>query len=920
MTTSTDVIDTANAAFRDYETDGVPASGAHKVKKQDVRSLFGTVAAAIDAAGGGGSFAYATVAALNADLAHDANTKAEVYNDPSGNVTNGNGVWTKVGASGVGSWTWLSPLSTVETETRLDALEAIDAGSRLTALEADDVYRQQGLIGLVNRPGETPLLFSDAVAGIANDMVPTALSQEITATGGSVLRVTGAETLAARGMFKLETGRKYYARAIVARNADPADPNNHAVRLMCAWFDQNKTQLSSPASAVLVTVAALTVASGRTEMAATIGTEADPVVNIVAPAGALYGRVFVQTYGADGSTDFEVISQTDVTDSIGDAIAETLVQQAIAASTSAQTYASAAAASATQAEGAAASAGSNLWVRPVISVLNAPPGSPTAGDRYLVGTAPSGAWASNPNQVAEWNGSAWAFSGAPTDGQQIYVQSTQRREKWINAGLAWFTLASKLVFSSDFPTLAAADAFAVAAGMMLIIDQAITLGADTTLSAKIVKVLGGTITTGAHAFTCNGEFTAPRTAIVFDAAGAGAITLKGSGRQSACWFGAVGDDTTDNKNALTRWQTCLDASVSGTSAMVGELPCDANGGEYGTSGKIPWYGDIIGDGSNVSSIVALAGFTDNFVIDFNFGTLGKRIQGVTIDLRPLSTTGTVTAFGSSSTYGANGSSEGQYDDLTILSNELGTPALKCIATPGHPETWMFTGAWFKHLQVIAPICVDLEIGDDIVMEVPRFQVLDGGTAAGIEFGVTDVKATSLYCFWAHTTDAAAAAFIAGQDIDLDGYFMEGSHSFAWMFQYPSGDLLNIKIRRGETNLTMNSANADKAWIRANVTGAYQRIVLDDLTATSGSIPCSLIFSLFNTISSSYSAQVLLEVKGCDEFTTLAKAAAGGLSNSNTGVRILGTFLGVFLQHDFTIPAGGNSYVGHGTQIAIGSTY
>ena len=38
---------------------------------------------------------------------------------------------------------------------------------------------------------------------------------------------------------------------------------------------------------------------------------------------------------------------------------------------------------------------------------NAPPGSPVNGARYVVGTAPTGAWAGRANQVAQWLDGAW---------------------------------------------------------------------------------------------------------------------------------------------------------------------------------------------------------------------------------------------------------------------------------------------------------------------------------------------------------------------------------------------------------------------------------------------------------------------------------------------------------------------------------
>lgn len=55
--------------------------------------------------------------------------------------------------------------------------------------------------------------------------------------------------------------------------------------------------------------------------------------------------------------------------------------------------------------------------------LTAPPGSPTTGDRYLIGLDTSaavatGAWAGQDGNIAEWNGSSWDFT-APAAGYHV---------------------------------------------------------------------------------------------------------------------------------------------------------------------------------------------------------------------------------------------------------------------------------------------------------------------------------------------------------------------------------------------------------------------------------------------------------------------------------------------------------------------
>lgn len=54
--------------------------------------------------------------------------------------------------------------------------------------------------------------------------------------------------------------------------------------------------------------------------------------------------------------------------------------------------------------------------------LNTPPGAPAEGDLYVVGTAPTGAWAANAKQVAVYNNAAWFFLPL-FEGQLAYDRS-----------------------------------------------------------------------------------------------------------------------------------------------------------------------------------------------------------------------------------------------------------------------------------------------------------------------------------------------------------------------------------------------------------------------------------------------------------------------------------------------------------------
>lgn len=70
--------------------------------------------------------------------------------------------------------------------------------------------------------------------------------------------------------------------------------------------------------------------------------------------------------------------------------------------------------------------------------LTAPPGSPSAGDRYLVATGATGDWLGHDNEIAEWTGSSWTFT-TPNEGfctwvEDENVQITYNGTQWILFG------------------------------------------------------------------------------------------------------------------------------------------------------------------------------------------------------------------------------------------------------------------------------------------------------------------------------------------------------------------------------------------------------------------------------------------------------------------------------------------------------
>ena len=58
--------------------------------------------------------------------------------------------------------------------------------------------------------------------------------------------------------------------------------------------------------------------------------------------------------------------------------------------------------------------------------LTTPPGSPTAGDAYIIASSPTGAWASRAGQLARWSGAAWEGLSPLARGNRDVLQ--RRRE------------------------------------------------------------------------------------------------------------------------------------------------------------------------------------------------------------------------------------------------------------------------------------------------------------------------------------------------------------------------------------------------------------------------------------------------------------------------------------------------------------
>lgn len=111
--------------------------------------------------------------------------------------------------------------------------------------------------------------------------------------------------------------------------------------------------------------------------------------------------------------------------------------------------------------------------------VTAPPGSPAAGDAYIVPTGASGAWASKTNQIAIWSGAAlvtpaWVFA-VPLNGWETFVVSTGRWNGY--TGTAWVASRSR---GANKPV-----GLGVIASTTLTVDLTKGAAFDVTLTANI---------------------------------------------------------------------------------------------------------------------------------------------------------------------------------------------------------------------------------------------------------------------------------------------------------------------------------------------------------------------------------------------------------------------------------------------------
>jgi hypothetical protein len=81
--------------------------------------------------------------------------------------------------------------------------------------------------------------------------------------------------------------------------------------------------------------------------------------------------------------------------------------------------------------------------------LNAPPGSPVEGDRYIIGPSPTGAWATHAGKVAYWDSTSWVIL-TPNEGWSAWVDDENVQLFWDGSSWTTPTPSSGVVATSPF--------------------------------------------------------------------------------------------------------------------------------------------------------------------------------------------------------------------------------------------------------------------------------------------------------------------------------------------------------------------------------------------------------------------------------------------------------------------------------------
>lgn len=196
-----------------------------------------------------------------------------------------------------------------ETQARQQA-DQTETAARIAADNARVTYAEAA--SEPTRPGEANRFFTSDLIGDPASVAPLPDSWKVVGPNGASIAIPGAGKVAPLAVWRVEPQRQYRVRTVVQRATNTDDPANDAIRIGLQWLDRNK---GDAGRTICVDLVDITTASGRLGYFFNFATADADNIDFTAPAGAVYVRPYVQTFGS-GITHVEVIETVDLSDAV----------------------------------------------------------------------------------------------------------------------------------------------------------------------------------------------------------------------------------------------------------------------------------------------------------------------------------------------------------------------------------------------------------------------------------------------------------------------------------------------------------------------------------------------------------------------------------------------------------------------------
>lgn len=245
--------------------------------------------------------------------------------------------------------------------------------------------------------------------------------------------------------------------------------------------------------------------------------------------------------------------------------------------------------------------GAHYW-RIENQTTSSPPGSPAAGDTYIVGPSATGAWSGHDAKIAQWDGAAWDIY-TPGQGWLAYDKAATRliaydtTDGWVALGDGDIHVSTTTVGSA-----VAAVEIALPAGfatLRLVVKALRPATASTPLNLRLSDDGGATFEAGASDYTydCDGTTSTGDTRIVLANSNTDAATAGIYGELSI--YGANdAADYTRIVGTLSRWSASnqinrmLTVGAYKTAVVTDALQITANTGNVAAGAVFELYGRV----------------------------------------------------------------------------------------------------------------------------------------------------------------------------------------------------------------------------------------------------------------------------------------------------------------------------------------